>query len=127
LERANPSSAKAMAIMTTADSLKFDNPWKDIIERHFQDFTKFFFPRSAKRINWEIPAEFLDQELSKVIRAAINKGRRVDKLVKVHLLDGQKAILYIHLEIQSQRDAGFAKRVFITIVCMTVTDPTLPV
>jgi len=98
--------------MTTA-TLEFDHPWKNIVERHFQDFTKFFFPRLARQINWQVPVEFLDQELSKVVRRAVNKSRRVDKLVKVWLLDGHEAILYIHLEIQSQRDSGFAKRVFI--------------
>jgi len=97
----------------TTTTQEFDHPWKHIIERHFQDFTKFFFPRLAKQINWQIPVEFLDQELSKVVRSAVNKSRRVDKLVKVWLLDGHETILYIHLEIQSQRDSGFAKRVFI--------------
>lgn len=99
--------------MTTATKLEFDNPWKDIIERHFLDFTKFFFPRLAKKIDWQQPIEFLDQELSKVVRAAINKSRRVDKLVKVWLLDGNQTILYIHIEIQSQKESGFPKRVFI--------------
>lgn len=99
--------------MKSATTLEFDNPWKDIIERRFADFTKFFFPQLAKKIDWHKPIEFLDQELSKIIRVAVNKSRRVDKLVKVWLLDGQETILYIHIEIQSQKQSGFPKRVFI--------------
>jgi hypothetical protein len=99
--------------MKPASTLEFDNPWKDIIERQFPDFTKFFFPRLAKKIDWHKPIEFLDQELSKVIRTAVNKSRRVDKLVKVWLLDGTKTILYIHIEVQSQQQSSFPKRVFI--------------
>jgi hypothetical protein len=99
--------------MKPASTLEFDNPWKDIIERQFPDFTKFFFPRLAKKIDWHKPIEFLDQELSKVIRTAVNKSRRVDKLVKVWLLDGTETILYIHIEVQSQQQSSFPKRVFI--------------
>jgi hypothetical protein len=99
--------------MKPATTLEFDNPWKDIIERQFPDFTKFFFPRLAKKIDWQKPTEFLDQELSKVIRTAVNKSRRVDKLVKVWLLDGKTTILYIHIEVQSQPQSSFPKRVFI--------------
>jgi hypothetical protein len=99
--------------MKPATTLEFDNPWKDIIERQFPDFTKFFFPRLAKKIDWHQPIEFLDQELSKVIREAVNKSRRVDKLVKVWLLDGTETLLYIHIEVQSQQESGFPKRVFI--------------
>ncbi len=91
----------------------FDNPWKTIIETYFEDFMGFFFNDIAEAINWEQPHTFLDKELEKVIRDADSGNRYVDKLAKVQLKTGQKAVLYIHIEVQSQYDANFSQRMFI--------------
>ncbi|MEK8016847.1 MAG: hypothetical protein VSS75_008260 [Candidatus Parabeggiatoa sp.] len=94
-------------------STEYDSPWKDIIEHFFEDFMIFFFPKVHEEIDWTVKAEFLEQELQKVLRDAVTKTRRVDKLVKVWLKSGHEALLYIHIEVQSQRDSKFQERMFI--------------
>lgn len=92
---------------------EYDNPWKDIVEQFFKDFMQFFFPQIHKKIDWQQKYEFMEQELQKVVRESVTKNRRVDKLVKVWLQDGKQILLYIHIEIQSQYDSEFSKRMFI--------------
>ncbi len=94
-------------------STEYDSPWKDIIEHFFADFIAFFFPPIHEKIDWTRNYEFLDQELQKVVRDAVTKTRRVDKLVKVWLKKGQEALLYIHIEVQSQEESDFPERMFI--------------
>jgi len=98
----------------TKASTDLDNPWKDVIELYFEDFMQFFFPKIHELIDWNQPCEFLDKELQKVVRDATMKKRLVDKLVKVWLKEDNTAqLLYIHIEIQGQKDENFAQRVFI--------------
>ncbi len=33
-------------------SSDYDSPWKDILERYFEDFMAFFFPEAHKNIDW---------------------------------------------------------------------------
>lgn len=94
-------------------STEYDSPWKDIIEHFFEDFMVFFFPAVSEQINWTLGHEFLNQELQKVVRESVTKTRRVDKLVKVWLNNGEQALLYIHIEVQSQYESDFAERMFI--------------
>ncbi len=91
----------------------FDNPWKTIIETYFEDFMGFFFNEIAKAIDWNVAHTFLDKELEKVMRDADSGNRYVDKLAKVQLKTGQETVLYIHIEVQSQYDADFSRRMFI--------------
>ena len=93
-------------------STEYDSPWKDIIEHFFDDFVEFFFPEVYAQIDWTKDYEFLDQELQKVVREALNKTRRVDKLAKVWLKNGPEIVLYIHIEVQSQKESNFPSRVF---------------
>ena len=62
---------------------EFDSPWKDVIERYFQDFILFFFPQAHGEIEWSRGFEFLDKELQQVVRDAELGRRLADKLVKV--------------------------------------------
>jgi hypothetical protein len=87
--------------------------WKDIIEQFFDEFVEFFFPNVYDQIDWDKGYEFLDQELQKVVREAINKNRRVDKLAKVWLKNGEEIVLYVHIEVQSQKESDFPSRVFV--------------
>jgi hypothetical protein len=66
-----------------------------------------------EQIDWTRNYEFLEQELQKIVRDAVTKNRRVDKLVKVWRKNGKEALLYIHIEIQSQYDSDFPERMFI--------------
>ena len=38
----------------------FDSPWKDLLEKYFQQFMEFFFPKAATDIDWSQEHEFLD-------------------------------------------------------------------
>ncbi len=97
--------------MTTRED--YDSPWKEIIERFFERFMAFFFPRAHRLIAWEKGFEFLDKELQKITRQAEQGRRTVDKLVRVYLKRGGELWVLIHIEVQGQRDPSFAKRVFI--------------
>lgn len=90
----------------------FDSPWKDIIELYFEAFVLFFFPDIHAEIDWSRGYEFLDQELSQVVRDAELGKRLADKLVKVWRLNGQEAWVLLHVEVQNQEEGEFGERVF---------------
>ncbi len=98
--------------MTNPDT-EFDSPWKDIIETYFEDFIRFFLPEAYEKIDWTRPPEFLDKELNQVVRDAELGKRFADKLVKIWLRDGEETWIIIHVEVQSQDEIGFAKRMFV--------------
>ncbi len=90
----------------------YDSPWKDIIETYFQEFMAFFFPDAAKDIDWDRKFEFLDKELSQVVRDATLGKRLADKLARVWRMDGEESWVLVHVELQGQYDAALSKRVF---------------
>ena len=93
-------------------SREFDEEWKKVLEKFFWDFLDFYFPEIAKQINKTKGYTFLDQEMVKIFREAESKKRRVDKLAKVYLQDGEEIWLLIHVEIQTYHDTEFALRMF---------------
>jgi hypothetical protein len=82
------------------------------VEKYFEAFLIFFFPHIYNEIDWKRGYEFLDQELQQLMRESEVGKQFVDKLIKVWLNDGKETWLLIHLEIQSQVDTGFPKRMF---------------
>jgi len=72
-------------------SVEFDTPWKDILQRYFEEFILFFFPQAHTEIDWTRAPEFLDKELQQVVRDAELGKRLVDKLVKIYRRDGAEA------------------------------------
>jgi hypothetical protein len=96
-----------------ARHLEVDSPWKDLIELYLEAFVQFFIPPLHAQIDWSQGYEFLEKELSKVVRDAVTRCRRVDKLVKVWLTHQEEMLLYIHIEIQGQVEVDFAQRMFI--------------
>jgi hypothetical protein len=91
----------------------FDNPWKDVLEHFFAQFLEFFFPEAHAAIDWSRRYESLDKELQQIVSDSELGLRLADKLFKVWLQDGQEAWILIHVEIQNQRDAAFAERMFV--------------
>jgi hypothetical protein len=71
------------------------------------------FPDVHAGIDWSQPHTFLDTELQQIVRDAELGVRRADRLVRVWLPDGEEAWLLIHIEVQSQEEHGFAKRMFV--------------
>ncbi|MCP4702305.1 MAG: cytosolic protein, partial [Gammaproteobacteria bacterium] len=94
-------------------STQLDSPWKDILERYFEDFMLFFFPRVHALIDWEQGHEFLDTELRQVVRNAKQGRRLADKLAKVRLRSGKTAWVYAHVEVQGQFERNFNERMFV--------------
>ncbi len=91
----------------------YDSPWKDLVEKYFQQFMEFFFPGIATRIDWQKKYEFLDKEFQKIAVLGATGRRYADKLVKVSELTGQEAWVLVHLEIQGQEDSDLAKRMLV--------------
>ncbi len=92
---------------------EYDSPWKDILEAYFQDFMRFFFPPIHSDIDWSRGYDFLDQELQQVVRDAEMGKRFADKLVKVWKQSGEETWVLIHIEIQSQEEQQFSRRMFL--------------
>lgn len=90
----------------------YDETWKEAMNLWFESFVAFFFPNAHRGIDWGRGWESLDNELQQATHDAEIGDKRVDKLVKVWLSDGAEAWLLIHIEIQSQREAGFERRMF---------------
>ncbi len=82
-------------------------------QAYFTDFLRFFFPDIHAEVDWSRGYEFLDTELQQVVRDAELGKRFADKLVKVWKASGEEFWVLIHVEIQGQAEANFAKRMFV--------------
>ncbi len=90
----------------------YDSPWKEALDHYFPLFLAFFFPEIFAQIDWSRDYETLDTELQKLAPEGDVGRRRVDKLVKVYRKDTGDAV-YLHVEVQSQEEAGFERRVYV--------------
>jgi len=93
--------------------IDYDGAWKEALDEYFVEFMSFFFPQAYNNINWDKNYESLNNELQQITRDAEFKGRYVDKLVRVWRKDDQEAWVLVHIEIQSQVDMDFSKRMYI--------------
>ncbi|MBW4509617.1 MAG: hypothetical protein KME64_24350 [Scytonematopsis contorta HA4267-MV1] len=92
---------------------QYDSPWKDILEQYFEDFILFFFPQEHQEIDWTRKPEFLDKELLSIVRDAKLGTRFADKLVKIYRHSGKEDWILVHVEVQSQEETDFPKRIYI--------------
>lgn len=90
----------------------YDSPWKDILQTYFEEFLLFFFPQAHREIDWTKQPEFLDKELQEVVRDAELGRRFADKLVKLYRTNGEENWILVHVEVQSQEEDDFPKRMF---------------
>ncbi len=102
--------AHRIPVMSQADD--YDSPWKDVLEHAFPEFMAFYFPDAHRQIDLTRGHDFHDTELRQVVRDADLGRRFADVLVRVTLLDGQQRWVYVHVEVQGQRDSHFAQRLF---------------
>ena len=100
-----------MTDRTQPDS--FDSAWKEALDRYLPDFVRLFFPQTFAEIDWTQGYELLDTELQQVVRDAELGRRQADRLIRVARLSGEPALVYIHIEVQSQHEPGFAERMFV--------------
>lgn len=91
---------------------EFDSLWKQILQLYFEDFMLFFFPQAHEQIDWTKQPEFLDKELEQVVRDTELGKHLADKLVKIYLKDGSETWVLIHVEIQSQEESNFGRRMY---------------
>jgi len=89
-----------------------DSPWKEFLERFFEEFMLFFFPKVHADIDWKKKYEFLDKELQRVVRDSKLHTRYADKLVKVFRKSGREQWVLVHIEVQGSREPDFEKRMF---------------
>ncbi|GAA4778546.1 DUF4351 domain-containing protein [Olivibacter ginsenosidimutans] len=86
-----------------------DDPlWKSILEQTFAHFLTFFFPEAEEVFRLDKGFEYLDKEFETLFPPEPNnKGvRYVDKLVKVHLMEGGEQYVLCHIEVQSKKGKG---------------------
>jgi hypothetical protein len=91
----------------------YDSPWKEALDAYFEAFLAFFFPQAHGQIDWSRGYEALDKELQQVVREAELGRRLVDKLVKVWRNTGEEAWVLVHVEVQTQEEADFARRMYV--------------
>ena len=92
---------------------EYDSPWKETLDGYFEDFLQLCLPELHQAIDWATPPKTRDKEFQQIAQASETGPRSVDKLVEVRLLSGQIEWLLVHLEVQSQADAAFARRMFV--------------
>ena len=92
---------------------EYDSPWKEALERYFCEFMAFFHPEAHREIDWTRGYEFLDKELQQIAPEATLGSRRVDKLARVWRREGDETWVLVHVEVQSQQEAGFAERMYV--------------
>jgi hypothetical protein len=91
----------------------FDNPWKEALEQYLPDFLALCFPAIHAAIDWSAPHTFLNAELQQIAREAEGGVVRADKLVQVTRREGGNAAVLVHVEVQSQDKADFARRMYL--------------
>ncbi|WP_019895288.1 RpnC/YadD family protein [Hydrogenovibrio halophilus] len=89
-----------------------DSPWKEALEARFPEFLDLLFPKVHQLIDWSKPIDFLDKELQQILPTSENGRTYADKLVQVHLKDGQTTWVLIHVEVQGEPERAFAQRMF---------------
>lgn len=90
-----------------------DSEWKQLIVALFEDCVAFFLPELYASIDFSIEPEFLDKDLYQVIRRKFKEKKIVDCLAKVHLKNGTKKWILIHIEVQSSHETDFARRMYV--------------
>ncbi len=92
----------------------YDSPWKEALDVYFESFIQLCFPHIHKDIDWQRGYESLDMELREITRDAEIGNKVADKLVKVWLHSGEEVFVLIHVEIQTQYQKEFPKRMHVS-------------
>ena len=90
----------------------FDTAWKEVLSQYFEAFLAFCFPPVHALIDWSHSPEALDKEMEQIAKDAESGKRIADKLFKVWLRDGRDIWVLVHVEVQSQPDPDFSKRIY---------------
>ena len=66
------------------ETVDYDSPWKEALERFFPEFLALLFPAIHAEIDWSKGVQFLDKEFQQIVREAKTTRRYADKLVGVY-------------------------------------------
>lgn len=99
--------------METTPAADYDSPWKEALARYLPDALDLFFPEVYAAIDWSRGYDLLDKELQQVTRDADLGRRLADTLVRVWRRDGTDVWVLIHIEVQSEPEQDFARRMLI--------------
>ncbi|MUH01317.1 hypothetical protein F7734_57230 [Scytonema sp. UIC 10036] len=91
----------------------YDEPWKEALGEYFEPFLRFFFPKVHSLIDWSKQPKSLDKELQQITASSDSGLRIVDKLFQVWRSDNRETWILVHIEVQSQEESEFAKRMYI--------------
>ena len=93
--------------------IDFDGAWKETLSQLLQEALDYFAPTLSADIDWAHGYKPLDSQLEKVAPDAEFGPLAADKLFEVRLRNGTDMWLYVHIEVQSQRDPDFARRMYV--------------
>lgn len=91
----------------------YDGCWKEYLRLRLAEFIRAYFPAVAVLIDWSVAPVWLDKEIGQVIGRSRQRGRSVDQLVKLRLLDGSDRWLLVHVEIQTSPEEEFTRRLML--------------
>ena len=84
-----------------------------MLDHYFEQFLAFFFPAVHADIDWSRGFQALDKELHQLVLEGELGLREADKLVKVWLKSGDEVWVLIQVEVQSQSEPTFPRRMFV--------------
>lgn len=93
--------------------IDFDSAWKLAIEVFFRQALHLLFPSVAREIDWRHEPVFLNTELRKIRPHSLSQKRFVDVLARVVLQNGAERYVFVHIEIQTQPDPLFPRRMYV--------------
>ncbi len=92
---------------------EYDSPWKDSLDIYFEQFLALCFPAIHQQIDWSQGYKARDTEFQKMFPDSVHQKKTVDKLMSVWDLLGNTREVLVHVEVQSQDQDVFAKRMFV--------------
>ena len=101
----------------------FDGPWKEALAALFRQMLRLYRPDEAEQVNWQRGTDSQETEMQKLLPASQTGVKRIDKLFKVHLHNGE--VRHYHIEIQCWPDRDFEYRIYVynTVAELFYGDP----
>jgi hypothetical protein len=90
---------------------EFDGPWKEALAALFPQLLRLYRPAEAVQVNWQRGTDSLETEMQKLLPASQTGLKRIDKLFKVSLHNGE--VRHYHVEVQCWPDSDFEHRVYV--------------
>ncbi|MEZ6142495.1 MAG: hypothetical protein R3B84_18200 [Zavarzinella sp.] len=93
---------------------EFDSPWKETLENYLPDIFEILFPQWHPTFDWAAGFRSLDTELRTLLPDSDAGMVRADALFEVGSLISptEPAVLFVHFEVQAQRDPQLPERMF---------------